>query len=62
MTRTALIAGLVAWVVTLGVPLGADAGAVIVGTVKNKAGQPLPGSRSSRRGRSTTTSGTAAAW
>ena len=43
MTRTALIAGLVAWVVTLGVPLGADAGAVIVGTVKNKAGQPLPG-------------------
>lgn len=32
-----------ACVVALGLPLGADAASIIAGTVKNKAGQPLPG-------------------
>lgn len=43
MIRTMLVVGLVAWLVAVGLPAEADAETVILGTVKSKAGQPLPG-------------------
>lgn len=43
MTARILVVALAAWVIVSVAPAGADAAASIVGTVKNKAGHPLPG-------------------
>ena len=43
MIRTTLIAGLVSWILAVGLPSDASAQTIITGTVRSKAGKPLPG-------------------
>jgi len=43
MIRTTLIAGLVSWILAVGLPPDASAQTIITGTVRSKAGKPLPG-------------------
>jgi len=43
MIRTVLVACLASWMIAIGPSLDASAATIIIGTVKNEAGKPLPG-------------------